>query len=177
MKVVGKQCAKHPENGGMRYSSNMACTKCQNEATAAYYQRNKEKHKKVVAEYYELVTKKKRRENPDHYAEIGLRFRQRNPEKCREWSKRWRECNREKWLENGKQSWIKRYAVIGTQKISKAFSKQIKEIYRKCPDGHEVDHIVPLRGRGVVGLHVPWNLQYLPARQNKMKGNRLLESM
>jgi hypothetical protein len=47
----------------------------------------------------------------------------------------------------------------------------IKQFYMNKPEGFEVDHIIPLRGKYVSGLHVLENLQYLPAQENRLKNN------
>lgn len=47
-----------------------------------------------------------------------------------------------------------------------ANKKLIKEIYKACPAGYEVDHIIALVAGG---LHHERNLQYLPALENRRK--------
>lgn len=50
----------------------------------------------------------------------------------------------------------------------------IRKIYINCPDGYTVDHIIPLQGRNICGLHVDYNLQYLTPIENSRKSNKLI---
>lgn len=47
----------------------------------------------------------------------------------------------------------------------------IKEFYKNCPPGYEVDHIIPL-SKG--GLHTLSNLQYLTKSENRKKSNKII---
>jgi HNH endonuclease len=47
----------------------------------------------------------------------------------------------------------------------------IKQFYENCPEGHEVDHIIPI-SKG--GLHTLENLQYLTIRENRKKSNKII---
>ena len=64
-------------------------------------------------------------------------------------------------------------------RLSKMWSREIREIYEECSEltfltsiPHHVDHIIPLRGKDVCGLHVPWNLRVIPAQENIAKSNK-----
>lgn len=49
---------------------------------------------------------------------------------------------------------------------------KIQNFYSLCPTGYHVDHIIPLQGKYVSGLHVIENLQYLLAEDNRRKSNK-----
>lgn len=65
-----------------------------------------------------------------------------------------------------------RKAGISNRTPKWANESAINDIYANCPDGYEVDHVVPLFGHNVCGLHVESNLQYLPVLDNRKKSNK-----
>jgi hypothetical protein len=95
-----------------------------------------------------------------------------------EYDKRWRRSNRAKRNANQRARDAAKLCQMPTW-LTADHLNDIAEIYRESHRlsnqtgiSHHVDHIVPLRGRGVRGLHVPWNLQILTAAENISKGNR-----
>lgn len=65
-----------------------------------------------------------------------------------------------------------RNAVRVAQTPLWADKKTIGQMYRNCPKGYEVDHIIPLHGKTVSGLHTRENLQYLTQQANRLKHNK-----
>lgn len=152
-----------------------------------YYQNNKEKVKKYQKERYQKygnsepteITKEKNRiraneyyyKNIDSIKEKSQTYRNNNKEYQKNYNKKYAKENVGK-LRNNK----KKYKLAKKQACPKWLNKdqinEIELIYNNCPNGFNVDHIIPLRGKNVSGLHVPWNLQYLTNKDNRKKSNK-----
>jgi hypothetical protein len=126
-----------------------------------YYRANPEKVKAK-----NKVWKKANREKVQQYKD---KWTKNNPEKTRAADIAWRKANPEKCrAKNAKRRAAKLKATPAWADL-----KKIEEIYLNCPPGHQVDHYFPLQSPIMCGLHVENNLQYLPAKENISKGNRV----
>jgi 5-methylcytosine-specific restriction endonuclease McrA len=91
-----------------------------------------------------------------------------NIEKKKAYNKEYKDLNKEYFVNAA----AIRRVCFKYSTLCKQFLKDCLGMYETCPEGHEVDHIIPLTHKDVCGLHVPWNLQTLPVKENSYKRNK-----
>ena len=104
-------------------------------------------------------------------------------------AKQWVEKNKDRHLQNRRNRYSKNSASEiakvrrrqgkikhGEIFMNKAEIAEVQGMYDFCSifPGFEVDHIIPLNGKNVSGLHVLSNLQVLPISENRSKSNKFV---
>lgn len=171
-------------------------TKSRKEESRLYYQRNKEAIKARVKAYREANREKvlaKKREYSkkvqkedwwrDKWSEKRRRqaitWRNKNPDKVKAYNKKYKKENSELCSKIARRrissqrgqtpKWLTSDQKIQLQEFSQLTKALNKQAGRRA---FTVDHIIPLNGENVCGLHVPWNLQILSIEDNASKSNK-----
>lgn len=111
-------------------------------------------------------------ENKEYYSRLSKDWKNKNSVKYRSYQKKYDKENRKN--KNAIEAKRRAIKLQATPKwLNNSQLQEIKKIYNVCKKGYHVDHIIPLKGKNVCGLHVPWNLQILSALKNISKGNRV----
>jgi antitoxin component HigA of HigAB toxin-antitoxin module len=171
------------------------CCKCKFEKSFEEFSKNKTRKDGYQTKCKSCV-KKYQKENKDKKSEYDKQYYKENKDKKCEQNKQYREGNKDKISEYNKQYnkenkdkmnalWSKRRAkklqatpswlTVEHLKSIERFYTISKEMGLISGVKYHVDHIIPLQGETVCGLHVPWNLQVIEASENLSKQNKLLD--
>jgi len=168
-----------PKNNRMKTGYLNTCKDCKRlysrEYDKGYYLNNKDKKKKFADRWYA--------NNADRKAETQKKWREDNHERVTLTTSEWRKDNPYR-----VRSYSAKYRAAKLQAsppwLTSEQELEMQRMYESCkyvedPSGEvwEVDHIVPLQGENVCGLHVPWNLQLLPRSLNRSKANKFEETV
>jgi hypothetical protein len=147
------------------------CKECKSEHDRANYLKNNNTYvayRKQHRDKINAYNKKYYKENKRYYEKRYIQLRDR----YRELSEKYRRTDEGRARTNALGA--RRRARRLRQTPQWADLEGILFFYMMCPAGYHVDHIIPLQGKEVSGLHVLENLQYLPPSENSRKGNKLL---
>ena len=177
---TGKPC-KHG-HVAERFVLSSKCTECDKKNGPLYYKANLEINRERRRAYRDA--------NREKIREMCRKYRKENLEKELARSRRYYSANREMALKRinawDRNNPIKkavasaaRRARIAQATPSWADQEMISWFYQIAADEtqrtgerHEVDHIIPLRGKTVCGLHVEANMQILTKSENSRKKNK-----
>lgn len=142
--------------------------------------------RKANPEKWKAIAKRTRNKNKAKIIARNKEYNKNNPDKKRAWIKKYNDTHKQERSAYGKRNRGKFNAYFAKHKMLRkkatpawADMEEIKRIYemasfmtRHTGIPHQVDHIYPIKGKTVSGLHVETNLRVIPAKENRSKSNK-----
>ena len=162
---TGKPC-KHG-HVSERYTRGNQCAVCSNLRAIQYGKENKEATRRRSRKFYDA--------NKELCKLRTVEWQRKNKERHAEKSKRWKQKNKPHLAFKSMQR--RKHVRVATPPWANMDSIKLKYVEAQTMGfvsgvSHHVDHIVPLQGETVCGLHVHYNLRAIPATDNVKKGNK-----
>jgi hypothetical protein len=154
------------------------CKACQK----LYKESIKERCKEAKKSWYEKNKAQQKAYRDLHKQRAAIASREwslANKERKKATDKAWAELNKARYL-----ALTKKYKMTKSMAqpvwLTTPQHEEIADMYKQAKEleaiffnrKFHVDHIIPLQGKDVCGLHVPWNLQILTAEENHRKSNK-----
>lgn len=176
MYFTGRPCPKG--HIAQRYVSSMTCASCG--ALRSWAKQNPDKEKAVKKAY--------RNRNPELVRAWKLANQKRNRATANARQRRYVEANKAS-VYTRTEAWAKANPAKGCAKTMRYHADKLQRtpswsdqdaiqgmydlaaVFRSVGLSIEVDHVIPLRGKTVSGLHVPDNLQLIHSSMNRSKSN------
>lgn len=142
------------------------CKPCSNEYRRKWYELNKDHVHKRDSKY--------RANNKEMFSNATRKWQKENVERIKIMRKQWELKNKGKiafYTRSRKSAKIQRTPKWSNQKLI----QKIYDFSAYLGSEFHVDHIVPLKGKMVCGLHTECNLQVIQAKENLKKHNKLID--
>lgn len=156
------------------------CHKCSTLKDIGSFAKNKARKDGLATQCKDCMNAWHRQHYRDNKEETIRRtslYLRNNKHVAQESKRKWRSSNKDKIYTYNAERRLKRKNAGVT--LTEEQRQQIQDMYWLAKDistvtgePYEVDHIVPIGGKNVCGLHVPWNLQILPKDLNIKKSNK-----
>jgi hypothetical protein len=160
-----------------RQVSNRGCVVCLKSKATAWAKANPERTEEIRSSWNSLNREKtnarmrqRRIDYPDSYKQAIANWRKNNATRYAVYAAHVASMRRAKKL-NQTPKWLTENDITAIECKYSVCAMLNKYGVEKW----EVDHIVPLQGANVSGLHTPSNLRVIPKALNRAKGNKLLE--
>ena len=178
---TGKLCARG--HISERKTNNGMCRSCIRENHYTWYEANKQQALNIIGRWAKTNKKKVNHASAKYRAADPIRteniwrgYYKRNKALILKKNKLWRGENADLLrMYNTKR---RRQIIIATPPWAnmediRMVYKQAIQLQKQTGEKYHVDHIIPLSGEFVCGLHVAYNLQAIPAEVNLKKNNKV----